>query len=269
MGDEVEVSAGGKRHLVGSVLKVTELVEVFLGGPTELTLTELTAKTGYPMPTVHRLLATLEHAGWMARGRNGGYLLSLHMAEIAQHVLSGINLREQALGVMQDLTRATGETSYLMVREADRAVCIERVESYNMVRIMSLDVGATLPLWAGAAPLALLANEPPELVAKLLGSGPIRKPTGEELSHREIDARLLLLRQRGYSTSAEDWIPGIGSVGAPIFGSDGRIAAAVSVGGLVATVLQTRIDEVAAGVRQAGETISRNVGFKGNYPPWP
>ena len=86
----------------------TKSVAAFLGGPTELTLTELARRTGYPTPTVHRLLATLEHAGWVSRGRAGGYLLTLHIAELARHVLAGINLRDQALTAMQDLSQRTG-----------------------------------------------------------------------------------------------------------------------------------------------------------------
>ena len=262
-----KATGGDRRNLVGSVLKVVELVEAFLGGPTELTLTELTSRTGYPMPTVHRLLATLEHARWVTRGRNGGYSLSIHMAEIAGHVLSGIDLRSTALDVMQELTRQTGETSYLMVSEADRAVCIERVESYRMIRIMSLDVGASLPLWAGAAPLTLLAYEPDDLADAVLRSVAMKRPDGSEHTPETIEASLETFRRRGFSTSTEDWIPGIGSVGAPVFGTDGRIAAAVSVGGLVTSLMAERLDDVAGAVRQAGERISRSIGYRGPYPP--
>jgi DNA-binding IclR family transcriptional regulator len=256
-----------QRNLVGSVLKAIVLIESFLGGQKELTLSELGQRSGYPAPTVHRLLATLEAAGWVSRGPAGGYQLSLHLAEISRHVLSGLNLRDAAHAPMQDLTKRTGETSYLVVREADHAVCVERVESYTMVRVMSWDVGSVLPLYAGAAPLALLAFTPAAERERLLHSGPLEAPIGTMMKAAEVEKRLAHIRQVGSSISAEETIPGIASVGAPIFGRDGEIVGAVSVGGMAATITGDRIDSISAAVREAGQEISAAMGFAEAYPP--
>lgn len=256
-----------QRNLVGSVLKAIVLVESFLGGRKELTLTELAQRSGYPAPTAHRLLATLESAGWVSRGATGGYQLSLHMAEISRHVLSGINLRDCALSPMHELTQRTGETAYLVVREADHAVCVERVESYTMVRVMSWDVGSVLPMYAGAAPLALLAFTPAAERARLLQSGPLEPPIGVPMQVDEVEARLATIREVGSSVSSEETIPGIASVGAPIFARDGGIAGAVSVGGLTSTMIGERTDSLAEAVRNAGREISAAMGYQGAYPP--
>lgn len=251
-----------QRKLVGAVLKVVDLIEIFPGGPNELSLTELTARTGFPMPTVHRLLATLEHARWVQRGPNGGYCLSLRLVEIAKHVLAGIDLREQAYALMHDLTLKCGETSYLVVREADRAVCVERVDSDNMVRIMSMGVGSSLPMWAGAGPLALLAYQGAEESDRVLTATPMQKPTGGELSVPEVQQRLAVIREHGYSTSTEDWIQGISSIGAPIFGADGKILAAISVGGLTSVMMGLRTEMIIQAVVSAAEAISRRLGYQ-------
>jgi DNA-binding IclR family transcriptional regulator len=261
------VKSPEQRHLVGSLLKGIALVEAFLGGPTELTLSELTRRTGYPTPTVHRLLATLEHAGWIQRGANGGYQLSLRLTEVSRHVLAGINLRDQALGVLQQLTRQTRETAYLVVRQADHAVCVERVESYTMVRIMSWDVGSILPLYAGGAPLALLAFQPVAERERLLHTGPLEPPLGNPLSPEEVDARLAEFRAQGWTVSAEETIPGIASVGAPVFGPDGQVTAAISVGGLSSSIMGARLKEISSAVVDAGRTVSQSLGYRGPYPP--
>jgi DNA-binding IclR family transcriptional regulator len=257
-----------QRNLVGAVLKAVVLIESFLGGRSELTLTELAQRSGYPTPTAHRLLATLESAGWVTRGPSGGYRLSLHMAEIGRHVLSGIDLRECALSPMQELTQRTGETAYLVVREADHAVCIDRMESYNMVRVMSWDVGSVLPLYAGAAPLALLAFTPPEDRARLLGDGPLEPPLGVPVRPEEVEARLVTIRTKGFSVSSEETIPGIASFGAPVFADNGKVVAGISVGGLASTMMiRDRVDTLAEAVRKAGQAISIAMGYRGAYPP--
>jgi DNA-binding IclR family transcriptional regulator len=260
VGVEPTSAVSNSRNLVGAVLKAVNLVEAFQGGQPELTLTELTRRTGYPTPTVHRLLATLEHAGWLSRGRSGGYLLSIHMAEIARHVLSNIDLRDEALREMQTLTRQTGETSYLMVREAHHAVCIERVESYNMVRIMSTDVGSVLPLYVGASPLALLAHQPPDEIDLLLGTQPFQSPRGITMTPDEVKNRMAKIRIQGFSLSVEEMIPGIASIGAPIFDAEGKVAAGISIGGLASTLTGERMDEFILAVRETGNRISQNVG---------
>lgn len=255
------------RNLVAAVIKSVAVVEAFLGRPGELSLTEIVNVTGFPAPTVHRLLATLEYAGWVTRTNHSGYALSLHIAEIARHVLSGINLRDQALSPMQELTQRTGETAYLVVREANHVVCIERVESYNMVRVMSWDVGSVLPLYAGGAALALLAFTPARERAALLGPGPLDPPMGGPRSVEDVEQRLSQFREQGYSVSSEETIPGIASIGAPVFSADGTVAAAVSIGGLSSTMMGERLPLLAAAVSDAGRTISGRMGFRGSYPP--
>lgn len=255
-----------QRKLVQSVLKSIELVEAFLGGPRELSLTDLVKQTGLPMPTVHRLLGTLEYAGWIAHGDGGGYVLSLRIAELARHVLAGINLRDQALPVMQALTKTTGETSYLVVREANHAVCIERVESYNMVRVMAWDVGSVLPLYAGAGPLSLLAFLPDDERDKILGHGELDLPIGTITTRDDVEQKLESVRQHGVSISSEETIPGITSVGAPILDRTGQVIAAFSVGGMSAAILGARREDLTSALLDAGLEISRRLGYRESYP---
>jgi IclR family transcriptional regulator, KDG regulon repressor len=261
------IEPGDRRKLVASVLKAGTLVDAFLAGPPEVTLAELARRTGYPSPTVHRLLATLDHVGWVSRGESGGYRLSLYIVELAQHVLSGINLREQSLAPMQELTHRTGETAYLVVRGADHVVFVERIESFNMVRVMSWDVGSTLPLYAGGAALALLAHTPAEERDRLLGDGPLELPIGAQMSREALEERLRGFRATGVAVSSEEIIPGIAAVGAPVFGPDGHVAAAVSIGGLTSTIMGERLDSITEAVREAGRVISTRIGFHGTYPP--
>lgn len=255
-----------QRKLVQSVLKGIELIESFLGGPRERSLTDLVKLTGLPMPTVHRLLGTLEYGGWVDRGAGGGYVLSLRIAELARHVLAGINLRDQALPVMQTLTKSTGETSYLVVRESNHAVCIERVESYNMVRVMAWDVGSVLPLYAGAGPLSLLAYQSRAEREQILGQGDLELPIGTSTTTQEVELKLESIRQQGFSISSEETIPGITSVGAPIVDRSGQVIASFSVGGMSTAILGERCEALTTALLDAGLELSRRLGYQASYP---
>ncbi|MGX7681683.1 IclR family transcriptional regulator [Jatrophihabitans sp. DSM 45814] len=255
----------GRQNHIASVLKAVALIDALAKSPGERTLTELAAETGQPVPTAHRLLATLEYAGWLTHD-NRGYALSVRMAEIAGHVLSGIGVRSEALLPMQRLTAETGETSYLGIREGDTVLCVERIESLDMVRVMSWDVGKVLPLRVGGAALALLAYQTDEEARRIVAETPLNDTMPHAVSDDELLHKLPEIRKRGYALSSEEIIPGITSVGSPIFDQAGALTAAVSIGGLTPRIVDN-LERVGAAVMAAAEQVSRNLGYSGAYPP--
>jgi DNA-binding IclR family transcriptional regulator len=253
---------------VGSVLKAVQLVEALAGRDGDVSLGDLARATGQPVASTYRMIMTLEHAGWMVRGDEGGYRLSLRLAQVASGALSGVGLRAKARPVMARLTAHTGETSYLALRDGDRVTCLERVESSTLVRVMTWDVGKTLPLNRGAASLALLAHltgQEASLAAARLGGGPAG-PGEPAARDGGLATRLARIREDGYSVSIEEVTPGVASVGAAIFDASAQVTAAVSVGGLAPSI-RDRITEIAPAVRSAAESISRTLGYTGGYPP--
>ena len=61
--------------VVESVLRAVRLLECFRTGEPELSLSELVRRSGYSKSTAHRLLSTLQVAGWLERAdppRSGG-----------------------------------------------------------------------------------------------------------------------------------------------------------------------------------------------------
>ncbi len=253
---------------INSVLKAVALIDALAQSPQERTLTALANETGQPVPTTHRLLMTLEHAGWLTRNSKG-YLLSLRMAEIAGNVLTNLDVRTEALGPMQELTKATGETSYLGVREGDLVMCVERLESMDMVRVMTWDVGKTNPLRVGGAGLALLAFLSDDEAARIIAATPVEAVYPHASSDEALLASFEEIRTHGYAVSSEEIIPGIASVGAPVLDQNGRLAAAISVGGLTPRILGA-LDTVTSATLAAAETVSRSLKYTGAYPPaWP
>jgi DNA-binding IclR family transcriptional regulator len=253
----------GRRHggHVGSVLKAVQVIEELARHEGDVSLSELARATGHPVATTYRMVTTLEHAGWTVRGADGGYRLSLRLAQIASGALSGISLRAQARPVLQRLTADTGETSYLALRDGDHVVCLERIVSSTLVRVMTWDVGKSLPLNRGAASLAILAYlagpEAGSVTAELNGAA-----DGGEVTA----ARLERIRRDGYSLSTEEVTPGVASIGAAIFDASAQVIAAISVGGLAPSI-RSRAAVIAPAVRTAAESISRALGYAGRYPP--
>jgi DNA-binding IclR family transcriptional regulator len=253
------------RPTIAVVEKAMALVECFTRAQGEMGVRELAKVSGLPATTVHRLLATMENGGWVVR-RGSGYVLSLRLAEIASHILAGIDLREEARPVMQRLSRETGETTYLVMRQADHAVCVERIEGDRMVRVMAWDVGSTLPLYAGGAPLALLAFQSQRDIDRILELHPLVLPTGQRADVEQLRRRLEDIRSHGWSVSENETIPGIISIGVPVFGPGGRPAAALSVGGLATGFTPDRRQRIVELLIESGHQLTRQTG---GVPPQP
>jgi DNA-binding IclR family transcriptional regulator len=125
-----------------------------------------------------------------------------------------------------------------------------------------LYVGGSQPLNLGAAPRALLAFDEDALLPGLLAEGLSRRTGQSIVDPRSLRTDLAETRRRGYSISDEDVTPGVGAIGAPIFGADGRATAALSLGGLRSRVLPPRPEHVTCLLR-AAEEISTRLGYRG------
>src|SRR3984957_21189686 len=90
------------------------LLDAFRAPPQNLTLDELTARSGLPRSTVHRLAGPLERLGALERSR-AGWRLGMTLFELGQMVPRQQRLRDVALAYMEDLYEATKETVQLAV----------------------------------------------------------------------------------------------------------------------------------------------------------
>lgn len=247
-----------KNH-VASVEKAVRLLELFSETTPRLALSDLVSRGGYTRTTTYRLLSTLERAGWI--GRSGDlYHLTLRVFRLGATAVGALQLRQEANPIMAELAAKCGETVYLIVPDGTRGVCVERVEGPSFVRVMVLDIGKSLPLYVGGGPLALLAHRQ-DLITTVLADQPLITPTGHTQTEKALLQTLADIRQQGYSRSVEDVTNGVGAFGAPIFNADGLAVAAISVGGLLPTLLANE-EPLAAALQQAAKTISARLDYR-------
>jgi DNA-binding IclR family transcriptional regulator len=247
------------RPLVGSVLRAIRLLDLFERGRPEMSLAEFVRRSGYSKSTTYRLLVTLVEAGWLERSSAGAFRLTIKAFQVGSILVDSLELRREAGPIMVRMAAELSETVYLVVAAGTRAVCLERVDSGQGVRVVELYVGGSQPLNLGAGPRALLAFDEDRLLPPLLEEGLSRRTESSLVDPAELLADLGETRRRGYSISDEDVTAGIGAIGAPIFGADGIAVGALSFGGLRQHVLPPRPADVAY-LLQACQEISTRLG---------
>jgi DNA-binding IclR family transcriptional regulator len=236
--------------------KVLDVLAAFQGGAPELTLSEISRRSGLPLTTTYRLVRELTAWGGLERDPAGAYHIGLHLWEIASLAPRGLGLREVALPYMEDLYEATHENVQLAVRDGLELVFVERLAGRDAVRVLTR-VGGRFALHATGVGLVLLAYAPADLQEQVLG-GELERWTPKTItSPGELRRVLADVRQRGFAVSDGQVTMDSLSVAAPIRASGDRVIAALS---LVVHADGAEPGALAAAVRAAGRGISRALG---------
>lgn len=195
-------------------------------------LSEIVQASGLPQPTAHRLLKQLIAGGLVTQDREKRYRLGHFAYELGLAASAHHGLKEMARAHMAEIAMRTGDTVFLSVRSGEDSFCLERQEGIFPIKVLPVEVGHRRPLGIGGGGLALLSFLPEadrepilEKIAPLLGGyggldvGILRELIAES-------------RSNGYSVISNYAVPGVTSIGHPIFDRYGAVIAAASVSGI-------------------------------------
>ncbi len=213
----------------------------FLSEVGPATLAEVVEGTGLPRPTAYRLLAALEAHHLVGRG-NGRYALGMRLLGWGNRAV-GLDLVEAARPVLATLRDELGESTQLYVREGDLRVCVASVERAGGGLRDTVPVGAVLPLDRGSGGKVLLAWA----------------EDSRRFSRIDV-AELEEIRRQGWAESVAEREAGVASVSAPVFGSGGRLRAAVCASGPVSRLGERPGERLAEPVVAAAREIEEAPG---------
>jgi DNA-binding IclR family transcriptional regulator len=221
---------------------------------------ELARRLGLAKSVVHRLVTTLAADGFLEPVPGGQYRLGVRLYELGSLVVHGLELREVAHPIIERLRNATNETVHLAILDGTEVVYIDRMESQATLRLFSR-LGTRMPAHATSSGKVILAFGPQETVDAVLATK-LRRLAPRTITTRTglLDA-LATIREDGYAATVEESEVAASSVGAPIFGYEGRVIAALSVAGPSPRLTPDVIPRVAKLTCDAAAEISRGMGY--------
>lgn len=230
------------------------LLDAFGASDAELTLAQLSARTGLPKPTAHRLAAELVTWGGLERTARG-YRLGMTLFVLGQRVPVQRGLREAALPYLEDLYEATHENVHLTVYDSTGMLFLEKVTGRRSMPIVSR-VGGRLPAHCTASGKVFLALGPPSYLRQVVDAGLTRMTpktiTMPGLLRRELDRTL----ERGYGINREESETGVAAVAAPVRDQARNVIAAVSIAG---RAHRLDLERLAPAVQTAAFSLSREM----------
>ncbi|WP_245928553.1 IclR family transcriptional regulator [Murinocardiopsis flavida] len=241
---------------VRSVTRALDLLALFDGPDRVFTVRELTDATGLAKTTVLRLVATLELRGLLWNHPDGHVCAGPGLLRWASLGRAAWELPAAARDVMRGLVAETAETANLYVRSATARVCVAKEEGPQNLR-HHVPVGQPVPLWAGAASKILLQDGDPALLARVAALAPA-DTTPEALADQVAAAA-----RDGYAISHGERELGVSGIAAPVRDSEGRVTAAIALGGPTVRFTAECIPGFVSAVAAAGARMS-DIGL---FPP--
>jgi len=213
-------------------LRCLLILEVLGRSDRALTATEINAHLGLPKQSIHRLCATLENEGFIARA---GDSLHYHAARRLRELGAGLLvhshqhiIRHQ---ILERVSRSVGETVNYAVPQADGMSYIDRVETDWAFRVQ-LPIGTRVPFHCTATGKTFLASLPDAKLDTMLNALDLAQRTARTLtSVNALKAEVSEIRAKGYALDQEEFLSDMIAIAVPILTKDHQFIGAVSFHG--------------------------------------
>lgn len=198
----ISESADGDFTPVKSADRTLDVLEALSGGPASLA--ELAGRLGIPKSSLHSILRTLDHRGWVETdATRSTYALGMNALLIGASYVDQDPTVLRTSDIMDRLAADTGETVHLARLEAPDVVYLAKRESVHPLRMFSA-IGRRLPAHATALGKAMLAQLPDESLRALLPAT-LAGTTEHTITSREVlIEHLAEVRETGWAIDAEE-----------------------------------------------------------------
>ena len=131
-----------------SLKKTLDLLEI-IGETGGIGVREMSARTGFPPTTVHRIMSTLVERGYLRQNPNNRkYVLSTRFLEFADMVYQQFDLVPIARPYLEKLSSETEESVNLCVLDGSVIVYVDHIHSQKHMLRTFTRLGARVPLYA-------------------------------------------------------------------------------------------------------------------------
>jgi DNA-binding IclR family transcriptional regulator len=242
-----------------------DILESFTRTEKELGVTELSKRLGLHKNNVFRLLATLEHRGYIEQNKETeNYRLGPRTLQIGSIFIEQRECRRQARPFLEELATETGETSVIAVLRTAKVVFMDGVETNRTVRAVSR-IGAMLQAHCTAVGKAQLAHLAPAEIERLYPATELPTVTSKTLKTREaLLNELETVRERGFAFEDEECDLDVSALAAPVRDFSGVVIAAI---GIIAPATRlagdrSALNGTAARVLDTARALSSRLGYR-------
>jgi DNA-binding IclR family transcriptional regulator len=165
--------------------KLLSILDTILQHGSPMNMTKISEKLGLYPSTIHRILDTLKHWGYVEQNPNTQkYQLGLKLLELGMAKLHQIDLVREATPYLKGLVNYCNETVHLSILDNAEVLYLAKEESSQAIRMCSY-IGKRAPLHCTALGKVLLTDLPKEERRKILEQKGLSRLTEKTITDKE------------------------------------------------------------------------------------
>jgi len=237
------------------------LIDILASREEAMSLKEISEKAGLHASTTHRILNDLATGRFVDRPQSGTYRLGMRLLELGNLVKSRLNVRDAAIGPMNELHRVTQQPISLSMRQGDEIVYVERAFSERSGMQVIRAIGGRAPLHLTSVGKLFLANDEPQKIRAYATRTGLSGHTKNSLTQLPaLERELGRVKREGYANDNEELELGVRCLAAGIYDDQRRLVAGLSV-----SAPAGRMDEAwLPKLKATAQEISRRLGYPGD-----
>lgn len=212
-------------HTIPVLQKSIAVLKLIAEGRSLTTTKALEKTLGVPHSTMYRILQTFAQEDWVRHVEGGQFELSFGLLPLLQPLVRHELLIDTVREPLQSLTRETGLTTKLSVRQGDFAVTLLRTESPRSTSVQ-VKVGSAFHLALGSSGTVLMSSLTADARKRVLDNAP--DDCWQFQDRADFARRLGELNKTGVCADAGSYRPLIFAISAPVHDRSGAVVAAIT-----------------------------------------
>ncbi|NKF23578.1 IclR family transcriptional regulator domain-containing protein [Solimonas marina] len=259
--EESQADKAPPSDFVGSVAHGLAVLRSFDHDHFQMTLSEVSARTGMTRAGARRYLLTLAHLGYVEQsGRL--FRLTPKVLELGYAFMSTMPLADIAQPYLDRLTARTGEVSAIAVLDGREVVHLAVATPAQRQLLPKVTIGRRFNALYNSTGRVLTACRDDKPLEQQLGGAKLTKLTNWSIDNKAaLLDELRRVREQGYAIVDQESEEGLRSLAVPIRNKQGRPVAAINIITNIATVSSEELtNRLLPVLHEAADELSRAIG---------
>ena len=222
----------GDPNFMTSLARGLIVIQAFTQQNPQMTISQLSVRTGLSRAAVRRCLYTLTKLGFAGAEDGQRYALRPRMLSLSHTYTTSSALSTAAQPILERMSTTFRESFSVATLDGDEIVYIARTVVPARVMAVDLHIGSRLPAYCTSMGRVLLAYLPPEQLEQYLARVDLIPHTTRTITSAEkLRLSLRTVRRLGYALVDQELEVGLRSLAVPVYAPNGRVVATVNLSG--------------------------------------
>jgi len=252
----------GDPDFMTSLARGLTVIRAFSRQKRQLTIAQVSQRTGIPRAAVRRCLYTLAQLGYVGTEDRRTFALRPKILELGHAYMTSSPLAASSQPILDRVSDVIHESCSMAILDGDEILYLARSSTQDRIMSIDLGLGSRLPAHCTSMGRVLLAGLPQEELDAYLARVRIIAYTNRTVTTVPKLAQVIDdVRRKGYALVDQELEIGLRSLAVPVHDHLARTPAAINVGvqasRVTAAHLESRIlPELRAAAREVGMLLS-------------